>query len=294
MKKFFTKEVSIGVVTILSLVILFMGVNYMKGINLLKPTNHYYVKMNRVSDLQKSSPIYVNGFKVGLVNNIEYNYDRQGDINVLISLDKQMKIEKGSHFKLGSGLTSGAYLDLIPNPYVSEYHQVGDTLDGISEIGMMETLSTKLMPQIEQILPRLDSILMSVQLLLTHPVLHQSLDHISATTLELKKSSANLNRLLSNDIPPILDNVNQVSENLTVITSNFKQLDFSRTMLSVESTMKNIDQMANRLNSKDNSLGLLLNDRSLYNHLDSTAMNAASLLLDIKENPKRYVHFSVF
>jgi len=293
MKKIFTKEVSAGIITLASLVILYFGFNYLKGINLLKPTNHYYIRMNNVNELQKSSPVYINGFRIGLVNDIEFDYDK-GEIIALVSLDKKMRIEKGSYFKLNSGLTSGAYLDLFLNQYVSEFHQVGDTLDGIAEPGMMEKLSGNLLPQIENLLPRLDSILWGVQTLLTHPALHQSLDHISATAYELEKSSANLNILLSKDVPSILKNINQASEDLTVISHNFKQLDFNSTLTTVERTLASIDQMAARLNSKDNSLGLLLNDRSLYNNLDSTAINASNLLRDLKENPKRYVHFSIF
>ena len=294
MKKIFTKEISIALITIVGLVILYLGINYLKGINLLKPTNHYYIRMVNVHELQKSSPIYVSGFRIGIVNDFEYDYANQETIIALISLDKKMRIKKGSYFKLNSGLTSGAYLDLIPNQYVNDFHEIGDTISGISEPGMMEKLSADLIPQVENLLPRLDSILWGVQTLLTHPALNQSLEHISETTLQLERSSANLNKLLSKEIPSILTNFDQVSEDLTVITSNFKQLDFNSTLTTVENTLKNIDKMTNRLNSDDNSLGLLLNDRSLYDNLDSTAANASNLLRDLKENPKRYVHFSIF
>ena len=294
MKKIFTKEVSIGLITIISLIILYLGVNYLKGINLMKPTNHYFVRMDKIPELQKSSPVYVNGFKVGIVNNIEYDYNHSGNIVLLVSLDKKMKVEQGSYFKLNSGLTSGAYLDLIRNQYVSEYYQIGDTINGMAETGMMDKLSNDIVPQVENLLPRLDSLLLGIQTLLTHPALYQSLDQISATTAQLEKSSINLNRLLSNNVPPILDNINRASEDLTVITGNLKQLDFNATLTSVEKTLSNLDKITVQLNNKESSLGLLLNDRSLYDNLDSTSRNASILLQDLKENPKRYVHFSVF
>lgn len=294
MKKIFTKEISIAVITIVSLIILYLGVNYLKGINLMKPTNHYYVRMNNVAELQKSSPVYINGFRIGLVNAIEYDFNNPKNIIAVVSLDKKMKVEKGSYFKLNTGLTSGAYLDLVLNQYVSEFHQIGDTLDGSADPGMMTKLSEDILPQVENILPRLDSILLGIQTLITHPALYQSLDHIASTTQQLEKSSVNLNDMLSKQVPSILDNMNNVSEDLSVISHNFKQLDLNSTLLSVESTLNNLNQIADRLNNKDNSLGLLLNDRSLYNNLDSTAANASALLKDLKENPKRYVHFSVF
>lgn len=294
MKKYFTKEIIIALVTIASLFILYAGINYLKGLNIFKPSNHYFVKMNNVSELQKSSPIYVDGFRVGIVNNIEYGYDNQDGIIVQISLDDKMKVETGSYFQLQSGLTSGAYLNLILNKYVSSYCQPGDTLEGIAEKGMMDKLATNLIPQIENILPRLDSILLGVQTLVNHPALSQSLEQIAATTSNLEKSTLQLNHMLSADVPKIMSNINQVSEDFTVISGNFKQLDINSTMHTVDKTIQSIDQMVNQLNNKNSSLGLLLNDRGLYDRLDSTATNASNLLLDLRQNPKRYVHFSVF
>jgi phospholipid/cholesterol/gamma-HCH transport system substrate-binding protein len=294
MKKYFTKEIATGLITIISLVVLYFGLNYLKGANIFKPTNHYYVRMPNVSELQNSSPVYVEGFKVGLVKSIDYEYDKQGNIVVLISLDEKMKVETGSYFEMKSGLTSGSYLNLILNKYVGAYCQVGDTLDGIASPGLMDKISTQLLPEIENILPRLDSILAGIQLLVNHPALSQSLNQISATTANLEKSSLQLNRMLANDIPPILSNFNQVSSDFTVISHNFKQLDLNTTLKTADSAIQNLDRMTNQLNNKNNSLGLLLNDRSLYEHLDSTAVNASNLLLDLKQNPKRYVHFSLF
>jgi phospholipid/cholesterol/gamma-HCH transport system substrate-binding protein len=296
MKKVFNKEVIIGLVTIISLFILYFGLNYMKGINLFKPTNHYYVSMPNVSELQKSSPIFIDGFKVGIVNSIQYKFDDSNinNIVVLISLDENIKLKSGSYVELKSGLTSGAYLNLVINKPVDSYYQVGDTIDGIISIGLMDQLSAKLLPQIENLLPRLDSILSGIQVLVNHPALAQSLDHIEATTAGLQNSSKQLNQLLSKDVPVIVSNLNKVSSDFTVVSDRLKELDLQTTFAKVDRVMQNIDQMSKQLNNKDNTLGLLLNDRSLYDHLDSTARNASNLFLDIKEHPKNYVHFSVF
>jgi phospholipid/cholesterol/gamma-HCH transport system substrate-binding protein len=293
MRKYFTKEMTIGLVTIISLVVLYIGLNYLKGANVFKPSNNYYVRMPNVNELQNSSPVYVDGFKVGLVNSLNYGYD-QRDIVVEISLDKKMRVETGSYFELKSGLTSGAYLNLILNKYVSSYCQVGDTLDGVSNPGMMDKISTEVIPQIEKILPRLDTILLGIQELVNHPALSQSLTQISATTENLEKSTRQLNALLYKDIPPILNNLNQVSSDFIVVSHNLKQLDLDVTFGLVNKTMQNIDQVTSQLNNKNNSMGLFLNDRSLYDHLDSTAVNASNLLLDLRLQPKRYVHFSLF
>jgi len=294
MNKYFNKEVIIGFLTLISLGLLYFGLNYLKGANIFKPTNIYYVSMPDVSELQNACPIYVNGFKVGIVSGINYDYQSWGNIIVQISLDKKMKVETGSHVEIKSGLTSGAYLNLILNKYVSSFYQVGDTIDGVSRKGMMETISQDLLPQVEKILPRLDSILIGIQILVNHPALAKTFDHFEATASNLEKTSDQLNRLLSKDIQPILNNLNQVSSDFTTVSSQFKQMDLNAMMNRVDKMLQNLELTTNQFNSKDNSLGLLLNDRGIYNRLDSTIVNASELLIDLRLNPKRYVHFSIF
>jgi len=292
MKKYFSKEVIIGLVTIISLGLLFFGLNYLKGVNIFKPTNLYYVRMPDVSELQNSGPVFVDGFKVGLVSAMAYDY-KNGNVVVQISLDKKMKVPSGSQVEIKTGLTSGGYLNLKLNKYVGTYHHIGDTLEGFSQKGIMEKVSDML-PQLEVLLPRLDTILQGIQFLVNNPALTQSLEQFSATTANLKKSSQQLNMLLSNDIPPIIANLNQVSSDFTVVSSQLKQMDLNATMSKADKTLQNLDQVTSQLKSKDNSLGLLLNDRLLYDHLDSTIINASNLLLDFRLNPKRYVNISVF
>ena len=296
MKRVFSKEVIIGLVTLISLFILYSGINYLKGINILKPTNHYYVLMPNVTELQPSSPIYIDGFKIGIVNSIDFEFNDYTPerLIVQISLDKNVKIQSGSYVELKSGLTSGSYLNLVLNKYVSSFCQIGDTIEGISNPGLMDKVSEDILPQVENILPRLDSILVGIQTIVNHPSLTQSLVNIEATTASQQRSSNQLNALLAKDIPVIVENLKLVSSDFTSVSSELKGLDINETLSSVDKAIKNIDQMTMQLNNTDNSLGLLLNDQSLYNNLDSTAKNAADLLKDIKERPKKYVHFSIF
>ena len=294
MKAHFNKEVIIGLVTLISLGLFIFGLNYLKGANIFKPTNHYYIQMPNVSELQNSCPVYVDGFKIGIVRDINYDFHNMGNIIVQISLDKKMKVQTGSHVEIKVGLTSGAYLNLILNKYVGSYYQVGDTIDGISEKGIMDKVSDNLLPQIEAILPRLDTILQGIQYLVNHPALSKSIEQIETTTSNLEESTRLLNKLLSKDIPPVVANLNQVTSDFTILSSQFKQMDLIATQRYLDKTLQSIEQMSLQLNNKNNSLGLLLNDRSIYDHLDSTFVNASDLLLDLRLNPKRYVHFSLF
>jgi phospholipid/cholesterol/gamma-HCH transport system substrate-binding protein len=293
MKKYFTREVSIAVITIISGFILYAGLNYMKGTNVFKHTNYYLIKINNVSELQNASPVYADGFKVGLVHEIDFGFENHEYIIVRINLDKKMKVPQGSYFVLKSGLTSGAYLDLMLNKYVSDYAAPGDTLEGRIETGLMGKISESVVPQLAIIMPRLDSILVSIQTLVSHPALATSLNNISSATAELEQSSRRLN-VLTNDIAPAIENLNKITADFAVLSKNLSTIDFNGTMQTVDSAISNIDRIGVQLNSQNNSLGLLLNDRSLYRNMDSVALNLSKLLIDIQQNPKKYVKLSLF
>jgi phospholipid/cholesterol/gamma-HCH transport system substrate-binding protein len=294
MKQIFTKEARIGIVSIISLVLLYIGINYLKGINLFKPVNHYYVECNNVKGVTVSSPVYVEGFKVGLVREINYDYAETGKIRIEISLDDKMRINKGSYITIVNSFLGGGELNINLNKYIDDYLKPGSSIEGRMETDMMQSVQENILPQVEVLLPKIDSILSGLQTLVNHPALSASLDHISVATSALSESSKKLDKLMANDLPVIMNNVKTITDNFTEVSDNMKQLDLASTINSVNATLKQVEQMTEKMNAKDNSLGLLLNDRSLYDNLDSTAYNASKLLLDLKQNPKRYVHFSVF
>ena len=294
MKKGLSREAKIGLITIIGLFLLYFGMNFLKGVDIFTPTNYYFVKFKNVSELQKSAPVYVDGFKVGLVNDILYDYENNEDFLVQISLDKSMKIETGTYVQISTGFTTGASLNIYLNKHVETYHSPGDTLEGRNVSGLMDIVSSEIVPQVTDLLPKIDSILTGLQLLITHPALASSFDHIERTTANLEKSTAQLNAMMSRDLPQIISNFNTISADFTEVSAELKKIEFEGTMRSVDSAIKNLDRMTQQMNSKDNSLGLLLNDRQLYDNLNETAFNASNLMFDLKENPKRYVHFSLF
>ncbi|HCC51932.1 MAG TPA: MCE family protein [Porphyromonadaceae bacterium] len=293
MKKF-SKEAKIGVTAILSLVLLYIGVNYLKGINLFKPANYYYVSCNNVKDITISSPVFVEGFKIGLVRSIEYDYSSIDKITLEISLDKGMKINKGSYISIESTLLSGAELHLKLNKYVSEYHKPGDVLEGRLKGGMLTSVEDQILPRVVDIVPKIDSILTGLQALINNPALSQALTNLEGTTKQLEMSSKQLNTLLSEDVPDIASNLKTTSSNLSTFSENLNKLDLDQSINSLNTALDNINTMTIKLNSKNNSLGLLLNDTLLYRNLNLTLDNASGLLLDLKQNPKRYVSFSLF
>lgn len=294
MKIGFTKEAKIGLVTIISLVLLYLGINYLKGINLFKPANHYYVECTNVKEVTISSPVFVEGFKVGLVRAISYDYDTTGRIVLEVSLEDKMRINKGSYISIEKSLLSGGELHLHLNKFVDDYMKPGSTIEGRNGDDMMASLQTNILPGVEQLLPKLDSILYGLQTVVNHPALKNSLDQIESTTRNLNQSSVFLNSVLRNDIPVIVGNLKAISADFAEVSNELKGLDFPATMNLVNSTIENLKLTTDKLNSTDNSMGLLLNDKELYLNLNETTGNASKLLLDLRENPKRYVHFSIF
>lgn len=294
MKAKFSKEMIIGVVTIISLILLYIGVNYLKGINLFKPVNHYYVTSSNVKDLTISSPVYVEGFKVGLVHDIVYNYETTGDIRIEINLDKGMKINKGSYITLEKTLLSGGELHLHLNKYVDEYLTSGSTIEGRVANDMMAMVQEQIIPQIVDLIPKLDSIFAGLEALVNHPALSQSLNNIERTTASLEQSSRKLDQFLGKDLPVMSENLKNATGNFVGFSEGLNSLDINHTISTLNMTMDNLKLTTGKLNSTDNSLGLLLNDTLLYRSLDKTVSNASDLLIDLKQNPKRYVRFSLF
>ena len=294
MKNLLTKEAKIGLITIMSLLLLYIGVNYLKGINLFKPSNHYIVLFDNVKDVTISSPVLVDGFKVGLVREINYDYATNKKISIEISLEDAMKINKGSYITIVKSMLGGAELHVHLNNHVDAYYESGDEIEGRLSVDMLTSVQENLLPQVESLLPKIDSILTGLQTLITHPALAQSLTNIQQTTSNLEKSTVHLNAVLSKDIPFIVTNLKTITTDFSEVTGTLKGLEIDETFQSIHATINNLKLTTERLNDPNNSMGLLLNDRQLYDNLNSTATNASALMFDLKKNPKRYVHFSVF
>jgi phospholipid/cholesterol/gamma-HCH transport system substrate-binding protein len=294
MKKTLTKEAKIGITTIISLVLLYIGINFLKGIDLFNPSNYYYVVCTNVRDITISSPVFVEGFKVGLVRSVKYDYSTVDRITVEISLDKEMKVNRGSYVSIESSLLSGAQLNIKLNKHASEYFVPGDILEGRLQGGMAATVEESIVPYIVNMMPKIDSILSGLQTIVNSQELSRSLDNLEHATGQLEESSIRLNAFLKNDIPEISSNLKATSSNLSTFSNSLNNLELDKSLNYLNSALGNIDEMSLKLNSKDNSLGLLLNDTMLYNNFNRTIENASILLIDIRQNPKKYVKLSLF
>lgn len=291
--KYITKEVRIGIAGIVALCVLVYGINWLKGIQMFHPSSYFYAKFHNVNGLTKSSPVFADGVRVGIVRDIYYDYTNPGNVVVEVELDTELRIPKGSTAELISELMGGVRMNILLANNPREKYAIGDTIPGTLNSGMMESVA-KLMPKIGEMLPKLDSILISLNTILGDKSIPATLHSMETTTANLAVVSSQMKGLMSKDIPQLTGKLNKIGDNFVAISSNLKKIDYQATFEKVDETLTNVKILTEKLNSKDNTLGLLFNDPSLYNNLNTTTENAASLLEDLKTNPKRYVHFSLF
>ena len=257
------KEVTIAITACVAVVILFFGLNFLKGMTIFSSDNSYYVRFHDIQGLSKANPIYADGYKVGVVKDIYYDYAGNGDVIVKFDVDNNLRIPKGSTAEVGSDLMGNVKMNLLMANNPRERVNPGDTIQGATNSGLMGRVA-QILPTVEALVPKIDSILTSVNALLADPAL--------AATLKADATLANTQKL----------------------TNNLAAVDIQTTMNEVNSTISNLKTFTDNLNNGKGSLGLLMNDPGLYNNLNATMSSADSLLIDLKAHPKRYVHFSLF
>lgn len=294
MKKL-SKEFVIGISVIVALVILFFGIDYLKGINLFKPGNYYVVTYNNVAGLEVAAPVTLDGFKVGQVREINFDYDNPGNIEVLLALDKSLKVPEDTKAVISSTLLNGSNIVLKLGKSKKNV-EIGGKIHGETASDMMSSLSDNLLPSVQNILPKVDSLLLNLNKLVGDPALLKSIQSLEGITNNIDLASQRLNLLMSREVPAILGNASHVAYNLDTITrdlsilsSQLKELPVASTMNNVNDITANLAQFSRQLNNANSSLGKIMNDPELYNRINKVTADVDSLILDLQKNPKRYI-----
>lgn len=291
-----TKEIKIALVAIVGIWVMYFGINFLKGMNLFSTNNAYYMTFDDIQGLGASTPIYADGYKVGTVDGLEYDYKENGPIKVKVDIIKDLRIPQGSKAEIVKDLMGNLQVNLLLANNPRERVEPGGIIPGAVNGGMMDK-AANLIPVVEKMLPKLDSILTSVNALLADPALAASLHNVETITSNLTVSTRELNTLmagLNKQVPGMVRKANGVLDNTNRLTANLASLDVQGTLNKVNQTLESAHQFTEKLNSNQGSLGLLMNDTKLYDNLTSTMSHADSLVIDLKAHPKRYVHFSVF
>ena len=291
-----TKEIKIALVAIVGILVMYFGINFLKGMNLFSTNNAYYMTFDDIQGLGASTPIYADGYKVGTVDGLEYDYKENGPIKVKVDINNDLRIPQGSKAEIVKDLMGNLQVNLLLANNPRERVEPGGIIPGAVNGGMMDK-AANLIPVVEKMLPKLDSILTSVNALLADPALAASLHNVETITSNLTVSTRELNTLmagLNKQVPGMIGKANGVLDNTNRLTANLASLDVQGTLNKVNQTLESAHQFTEKLNSNQGSLGLLMNDTKLYDNLTSTMSHADSLVIDLKAHPKRYVHFSVF
>jgi phospholipid/cholesterol/gamma-HCH transport system substrate-binding protein len=288
----FSRELWVGILGIIAICIVYFLINFFKGIDVFDDTDKYKVEFTDIGEITNSAPVYINGCKVGNVSDIEYNFNEGRAIYVTISLSKGIRLPEGSYAEIHNKLMGGSTIKLTLGNGKGTI-EPGATIKGQMEVGALDGVMA-IMPQVEAIVPKVDSVLTSLNNVLSNPAINNTLGNIESLTAQLNTTSVQINELIANDIPVATDKLIKLEDDLLKVSAQLCEIDLQKMVGSLEASLNNIQQITTALNEGEGTAGMLLKDTTLYNRLNDVCTTAISLLEDLKANPKRYVHFSVF
>lgn len=288
-----SKEIKIGATFIISIALLYIGVNFLKGSNVFSHDNTYYTVVNNAGGVAPSSVINTNGYQVGTVSSVSYDYNSPNRIVVAMRVNGSLRIPKGSRAYLVNELLGGVSVDLRLSQS-TEFYSDGDTIEHGVAHGLTGEIEHVMLPQINALVPKVDSLITALTTLVSNPALNNSLSHVESISYKLSHTADELNHLFHNELPQLMQNLQGASSNLNEITSELNQVDYAHTIARVDSTINNLQTLSAALISDKSSVGRLLNDTAFYNNLNGICTNANALIEDVKAHPSRYINISVF
>ena len=296
-----TREVKTGILAITAIALLIFGYAFLKGNNLLKDDRTFYAIYENVEGLIPSSPVTINGLNIGKVTNITFA-DTDANLVVEFIVSSDFPFSRNSVAKVyGGGLIGGKSLAIIPKYEAGLEAKDGDTLPGRIEAGLLELVNEKLTPlqaKLESAITDADTLLTSVNGVLStdnQRNLSAIFSDLSVTVRNFKKVSGSLNGLVAtneNKLNRTLDNVDKMTTELSQFTNSLSAVDVKQLERNLTTVLDNLDKTVNNLDQ--GTVGKLLKDDQLYYNLTESTKQLEFLLQDLRLNPKRYVHISVF
>jgi phospholipid/cholesterol/gamma-HCH transport system substrate-binding protein len=301
-----SKELKTGIIAVIIIGISIWGFNFLKGQNLLDPGSRTFkVEYARIGGLSKSSAVTINGLKVGKVENIEFDTSvkKRGHLLVTFNIDNDFKFSKRSIVKIYSpNPLSGSNLAIIPN-YEGDMAMSGDLLQGEMEESLFTSIGERLNPlqqKIESVIVRTDSLFGRLNKVLNDNTINgvnTSIANLSATIIDIRKTIEAVNSMVADNqenLKITIENTRNITANFSKVSENIKSVDFKEIIDKADEAVDNFNEMSKKINAGEGTLGQLLNDKRMYDNLEAATGELEQLLRDIKLNPKRYIHFSVF
>ena len=298
----YAREIKVGALATICLFLLFFGFNYLKGVNIFSPTNSYHGVYYHLHGLEEQAAVYIRGHKVGQVDNIDYDFKRDSAFQVDISINKDIALPQGTQMMLiADGLLGGMAIELhLPDASSTESQEPRDFIAHGAFLptgyvpGLMESIQGELLAKVGEAVEQIDTLVAQLNTQLEGGHIKRSLENVDRISGDLTSVSSNLKHMMKTQVPRIVNNADTAIANLNVITADIKEADLKATVARVDKAVDNVNGLVTDVRSQEGTLGQLIYNKSLYNHIDATVISADSLLTDLKAHPKRYVHFSIF
>ena len=301
----FTKEIKVGFLAVLGIMMSVFSYNYLKGINLFDKNRKFIVKYEKVDGLSVSNPVTMNGFKIGKVQKINFNSKNTRELLVDIIIDNDVIFPKTSLAELyETGLIGGKAIAIIPDYKNDSTIAIdGDYLKGVIKPGLTE-LVNQILPQvqlqIEAVMKNAEIVLQNINTLFddeTKKELKSSIEDFSNLTSSLSETSDEISKLIadnSENLTNSLSNFRSASSNIKNITDSLNSDDIKSITINLNSLVNNLNSITTSLKNSEGTAGKLINDKSIYDNLENATNQLNRLIEDIKLNPNRYINFSVF
>lgn len=313
------RETKIGIFATICIAAMIWGINFLKGKNIFSPNNIYYAWYPSVDGLEVTNNVLVNGFKVGLVNNIHFEYDNPDSKKFLVTLliGKKYGVPKNSVAKLVSADLLGGMAIKLELSKESTYHEQGDTLTSTIERGLMDQLSTRISPLMQKTELLVENLNQTADAFnkifnqTSQDNLTQSIARLNATLKNTANATAALDNMLNapdGSLKNSIGNIESIStnlknsnaqiskmiENFATISDTLAKANIGHTIYSLDSSLSQLSAALKHINKGRGTAGNLVYNDSLYVNLEKATKNLEILLKDINENPKKYVNFSLF
>lgn len=294
------REIKVGALAAICLFLLFFGFNFLKGINIFSPTNSYHGVYYNLHGLEEQAAVYIRGHKVGQVDAIHYDFAKDSAFTVDISIRRDISLPAGTQMALVSdGLLGGMAIELAFPEYSAITNdqspiEKGSFLSTTYVPGLMESLQGELLAHIDEAVQGVDSLVEALKGQVEGDHIKATLTNVDRISSDLTAASADLKKLMATQVPRIVNNADTAVANLNTIVSDVKSADLAATVARVDTAVDGVNALIADVRSEEGTIGQLLYNKSLYNHIDATVVSADSLIVDLKANPKRYVHFSLF